>query len=306
MVAICRKYSSDDYDRAVDFLRELYRASDGAPLWLPARFEYAEYLVSPLYMHRGLAIDWKEAIYLWETNNGEIAAILCSENPDENIFIHTKPEFRYLEEVMVSVAEEEIVSGTLNKSTINIECQSGDNYRETVLQKRGYEKQTFVGYSNWRDLNEPLPEIEMPDGYTLQNMVSEEGLDLQHKIDRMTGAFDSESYPVDIYRNMQRAPSYRKEYDLYTTDIEGNVTSFCIIWYDDELNIGCFEPVGTDVNHRRKGLGRATLNAGLKILKQAGVNRAYVGSAGDYRRAFYHASGFTNNIAFYPWMKKLK
>jgi GNAT superfamily N-acetyltransferase len=306
MVATYRKYNENDYGRALDFFRHLYRVSDSVPFWLPLHWEYAEHLVSPLLNYGNSSIDWKETIYLWETNTGVIAAILCSEEPDTNIFLHTSPEFRYLEEEMVYVAEEQIVSGTLNKSKINIWCRSGDTYRELVLQRRGYKKQSDVEYLNWRDLDKQLLKIKIPDGYTLHNMISEESLDLQHKIDRMTGAFNSKPYPIDIYRNMQHAHSYRKEFDLHTTDSDGSVTSFCIIWYDEELNIGYFEPVGTDVNHRRKGLGRATLNAGLQCLKQAGVSKAYVGSAGDDRRSFYNASGFTNSVAFYPWMKELE
>jgi len=94
--------------------------------------------------------------------------------------------------------------------------------------------------------------------------------------------------------------------DLYSTDIDGNVSSFCIIWYDEELNIGYFEPVGTDANHRYRGLGKATLNAGLKCLMQAGASKAYVGSVGDDRRSFYNAAGFTNSVFFHPWMKELE
>ncbi len=306
MVAKCRRYNVNDYDRGFNFFRELYRERYNVRHWLPMRWEYAEYLVSPLMKDRGSLIDWKETIYLWETDTGEIVAILCSEDPAEDIFVHTRPEFRHLEEEMISVAEEGIIYGTLNKEAINVWCQNDDIYRESILEKRGYEKQIAVEYLNWRDLDNQLPEIKMPDGYILHNMVSEEGLDLQHKITRMTGAFDSEPYPIDIYRNMQCAHSYRKELDLYTTDSDGNVTSFCIIWYDEELNIGYFEPVGTDANHRRKGLGKATVNAGLRTLRQAGVSRAYVGSAGDDRRSFYNASGFTNSVAFHPWMKELE
>lgn len=306
MAATYRKFSADDYDRAFNFFRELYRASENVPHWLTGRWEYTEYLVSPLLKYRGSPVDWKDTIYLWETDSGEIVAVLCSENPDENIFIHTRPEFRYLEEEMITVAEERVISGTLHKSSAYIWCQRGDAYRESLLRERGYKQQPFVEYLNWRDLDKPLPETKMPDGYTFHDMVSEEGLDLQHKITRMTGAFDSESYPIDIYRNMQRGPSYKKEFDLYSTDRDGNVTSFCIIWYDAELNIGYFEPVGTDANHRRKGLGRATINFGLKYLKQAGVSKAYVGSAGDQWMSFYDASGFTNRVAFHPWMKELE
>ena len=306
MAVTCRKYKINDYNNVINFFRGLYRVSDNVPFWLPSRWEYAEYLVSPLHKYGGSSIDWKETIYLWETDTGEIAAVLCSENPDENIFIHTMPEFRYLEEDMIDIAEEKIISGTLDRSRINVWCQQDDIYREDILQKRGYEKQKAVDYLNWRDLDKRLPDIKRPDGYTIHDMVSEEGLDLQHKIARMTGAFDSRPYPVDIYRIMQSAPSYRKEFDLYTTDTDGNVTSFCIIWYDEALNTGYFEPVGADASRRRKGLGQAILNAGLKRLKQAGVARAYVGSSGDDRRAFYNASGFDNSLAFHPWTRELK
>jgi len=305
MVTTCRKYNKNDYKRALDFFRDLYRLSDDLPFWLPSRWEYAEYLVSPLHKYRGSSIDWKETIYLWEADFNEIVALLCSESPDENIFIHTKPEFRFLEEEIVDVAEEQIILGTLRKSKINIWCRHGDSYRESMLQKRDYKKLNAVEYLNWRELDKQLPETEMSDGYTLHDMVSEEGLDLKQKITRMTGAFNSGPYPVDIYRNMQSASSYRKEFDLYTTDTDGNVSSFCIIWYDEELNIGYFEPVGTDSDHRRKGLGKAVLNAGLKRLKQAGVSRACVGSAGDDRKSFYNVSGFTDSLAFHPWTKEL-
>jgi hypothetical protein len=305
MIVACSRYNSNDYDRVFNFFRNLYRNSNNVPFWLPARWEYAEYFVSPLHKYRGTSIDWKETVYLWETDSGVITAVLCSEHPDDNIFINTLPEFKYLEEEMVSVAEEKIISKTLQKTRINIWCQNGDTYRESILRKRGYEKQNEVEYLNWRDLDKPLTEVKMPDGYTLHNMVNEEGIDLKHKIMQMTGAFNSETYPVEIYRNMQSSPSYRKKFDLYTTDNLGNVISFCIIWYDLELNIGYFEPVGTNAAQRRKGLGRATLNAGLNCLKQDGVSKAYVGSYGDDRMSFYNASGFTNRIAFHPWSKEL-
>ena len=94
--------------------------------------------------------------------------------------------------------------------------------------------------------------------------------------------------------------------DIYSTDSDGNVTSFCIIWHDEKLNTGYFEPVGTDKNHRHKGLGKATLNAGLRHLMQAGVRKAYVGSSGDDWKALYYAAGFTHSVAFHPWMKELE
>lgn len=255
--------------------------------------------------HRENPVDWKETIYLWENDLREGVAILCAENPDSNIFVHTLPDYRHLEEEIVMLAEEQIIRRTLKISEMDVWCQDGDEFRESILRNRGYCKKEEVEYLNWRDLRSSLPELEMPAGFKLHDMVSEEGLDLQKKIDRGTGAFDSPTYPVEIYRTMQSGPSYRKDLDLYTSDVDGNVSSSCTIWYDEELNIGYFEPVSTDARHRRKGLGRAMLNAGLRRLKHAGADKAYVGSAGGDRRTFYNASGFSNSIAFYPWTREL-
>lgn len=301
-----KKYQLEDYGRVFNFFRELYRECEKVPFWLPARWEYAEYLISPLHKGRNYLIDWKETIYLWEDNNGKIVGVLCSESPDENIFVHSKPDFTHIEEEMIIFAEDKIISEILQKPKIDIWCQEDNSYRESVLQSRGYKRQEVVEYLNWRDLSEDLPETELPSGYTLHNMVTEEALNLLHKIERLTGAFDSKPYPIEVYRTMQSGPSYRNEFDLYTTDLNGEVTSFCIIWYDEELNIAYFEPVGTVAEHRRKGLGRATLSAGLQTLKKAGVDKAYVGSYGNERMAFYNASGFNCRSAYHPWSKSTR
>ena len=76
MVSTYRKYNVNDYDRTLNFFRELHRVSDNVPFWLPSRWEYTDYLLSPLLKYRGTFIDWKETIYLWETNTNEIVAIL--------------------------------------------------------------------------------------------------------------------------------------------------------------------------------------------------------------------------------------
>ena len=63
MAVTYKKYGINDYERAFNFFRELYRASENVPHWLTGRWEYTEYLVSPLLKYRGSPIDWKETIY---------------------------------------------------------------------------------------------------------------------------------------------------------------------------------------------------------------------------------------------------
>lgn len=296
-------YTPQDYDKVIAFFRELYSTSGDLPYWLPQRFEYTEFFVSYLNKYRGVEPDWKETIYLYQDETGKLVGLVCSENPDENMFLFALPGYKYLEKDMI-VKAEQTVRDILKRSEIKIWCDDTDLIRIADLEKSGYKKcDAEVEYLNWMDLTRSIPEFKMPDGYTLHDMTDETNLDLQQKIDKITAAFDSETYPVPIYRNLQSGPSYRKDLDLYATGQDGTIATFCFVWADEELNIGYFEPVGTDARHRRKGLGRAILNVGLQRLKQAGVAKAFVGSYGDERMAFYDASGFTNRITLHPWLK---
>ena len=229
MTTTRKKFQPGDYKRVVGFLRELYRdyAQQGdVPYWLPQRWEYAEYLVCPLHKDRGIIPDWKETVHYWEDDQGELVALICSETPDEQIFILTRPDYRYLEAEMIEFAEAEIVPHIVQKKELKVWARDNDQQLQALLTGHGYAMCPEVEYLNWIDLKADLPGFELPEGYLMHDMVNEEGLDLQKKIDSMTAAFESKTYPAAIYRDMQKGPSYRKEYDLYTTDQNGVVCSF--------------------------------------------------------------------------------
>ncbi len=304
MKTISKKYTPADYDRIIEFFRELHQTSEHTQYWLPQRFEYAEFFVALLNKSRGAELDWKETIFYWEDEKGKIVALLCSENPDENIFIFTLPEYRQLEGEMIHKAEK-VIKEVVKNNTIKLWCDDSDIFRKQTLSSLKYAENEEVEYLNWIDLTGAIPVFKLPERYAVHDMVDETGLDLQHKIDKITAAFDSPTYPVEIYRSLQKGPSYRKEFDFYTTDSKGEVVSFCIIWIDPELNVGYIEPVGTDAQHRMKGLARATINIGLHRLKQAGINKAFVGSYGDDRMKFYNLSGFTNRITLHTWSRNI-
>jgi mycothiol synthase len=299
-----RSYGSDDYARVMAFLRRLYMLDPDQPYWLPARWEYATYLVAPLYCYRGYP-DWTQTIRIWEDDGDGIVAIVNSENPDKQAFLHVHPSYRNLESELLRWAEENIATPAEGSDAkeILVWAINGDTTREGLLTDRGYVRQDTSDYLLWQELDQKLPNLPIPEGYSVHTML-EEG-DLDEKIACMTGAFRSGPYPREIYETMQSAPSYRPEFDLFTRDAGSTVTSFCIIWVDAELKTGYFEPVGTHPEHQRRGLGGATLSEGLRRLKHIGIRRAYVGAGGDWRKAFYTSAGFTGAILFRPWQKHL-
>ena len=50
---------------------------------------------------------------------------------------------------------------------------------------------------------------------------------------------------AETYRELQRAPDYRKHLDLYVVAPDGAFAACCIAWHDPVNRVGTFGPVGT-------------------------------------------------------------
>lgn len=96
---------------------------------------------------------------------------------------------------------------------------------------------------------------------------------------------------------MSNAPSYNPQLDLSVVNDAGEVVSFCNIFWDSSNRIGVLEPVGTSINYRKLGLGRAVLHEGFNRLKQLGASKVYVGSM----QPFYEKLGFTTEVWLQVW-----
>jgi ribosomal protein S18 acetylase RimI-like enzyme len=96
------------------------------------------------------------------------------------------------------------------------------------------------------------------------------------------------------YLAFMRSPAYVRDNDLVAVAPDGRVGAFTIVWPDAELSVAQFEPVGTDPDFQRRGLGRAIIAAGLARLAAAGIARARVMTVAGNTAAvgLYLACGF--------------
>jgi ribosomal protein S18 acetylase RimI-like enzyme len=96
------------------------------------------------------------------------------------------------------------------------------------------------------------------------------------------------------YRAFMSSPGYVPDHDLVAVAPDGRVAAFAIVWTDDVLRIGQFEPVGTDPDFVRRGLGRAVMGAGLARLAAEGMTHARVMTNGENIAAIglYESCGF--------------
>ena len=87
-------------------------------------------------------------------------------------------------------------------------------------------------------------------------------------------------------------------------DPDGEIASFCTIWYDDVTRTAYIEPVATIPEHLRRGLARATLTEGLQRLQELGAVRAFVGGYEPAANALYASTLSPVHASSQQWIKK--
>ncbi|ULO09601.1 GNAT family N-acetyltransferase [Paenibacillus sp. 19GGS1-52] len=83
---------------------------------------------------------------------------------------------------------------------------------------------------------------------------------------------------------------------------DGNFVSYCGMWYDLEAGFAVIEPVATDPDYRKMGLGKAAVLEGIRRTGELGAKTALVGSS----QQFYYSIGLHPFSTSTIWTKKVK
>ena len=288
MNIIARPYHDEkDYFRIRTLLQDIY-AIGGPPIYCS---------IGDLDWWRFKDEDPDAAIAtarLWEKSDGKLVGVAWPEESEVNLFVH--PHHRYLEDEMLAWADEwriekaRVESGCLELSADSFDT---DEPRNAVLRHRGYERTDSYSHYRMRSLDEPIPELSLPAGYSIRHVRGEEDLHQRVTVHRDAFAPYTNVTP-DKYRAIMNAPTYRSELDLVVEAPDGSFASFCIVWYDERNIFGVFEPVGCHPQHRRRGLTRALMAEELRRLKRLGATFASVGSEDDNAasNSLYESLGF--------------
>jgi GNAT superfamily N-acetyltransferase len=303
-----RKYQSDDdHWKIRSFLREVFLTNERREIsWPLYRWDYWRWHVN----ENTFKFDLSAAIFLWETPAGRLAAVLHPDGAGE-AFLQVHPEFHTpeLEVEMLSAAETQFATTQADGSQrLVVWAHENDPVRQDVLQRRGYSKNKWPPeQQRCRAMNQPIPEITPPDGYTLRAL----GDVAEHPARSWVSwkAFhpkepDEKYEGWDWYANVQRAPLYRRDLDLVAVAPDGEFAAFCTLWFDDVTRTAAFEPVGTHPDHQGKGLGKALMAEGLCRVRDLGATLCTVGSYSEAAGALYASLGFTEYDLSEAWAKE--
>ena len=130
----------------------------------------------------------------------------------------------------------------------------------------------------------------LPEGFGLKSLADDNDL---HKLDRVLwrGFGHGDEPPDDGIEGrefMQSAPNYRKDLNVVVEAPDGNFVSYCGMWYEPVHSVAYVEPVATDPDYRRMGLGSAAVMEGIRRCGKMGAQVAYVGT----NKPFYMSMGF--------------
>lgn len=301
MSTLERSYDpSTDFGRVRDFLIHTYQLTQTPLNWLIERWDYSKHFITKL-IGPGTSY-WEADIRLWENAEGEIVGVVNHEGRSGEAFLQVHPDYHYIEDAMIAWAEEHLYEVVDDQRQLAIWVFGENPQRAALLQARGYEQQTDIGRKFVRSLREPIPSASLPDGYTLRSLRPDD--DLAKRCRVMGRAFGSDPLPIEIYQSLQQAPGYRLDQDLIVEAPDGTFAAFTLVWYEPMSQIGMFEPVGTDPDYRRLGLGRALMYAGCQMLREFGATQLYVGTGTAIPATrLYESTGFSVLLTETLWRK---
>ena len=311
MTVKLRKYKQQDFLPIRDFLVDTYQII-GKPLnWRLERWNYARYFVAPMlgtYGQGEPSIEdslkairfWEDTIGVWENDESKIVGVVSSENPElGQAFVQRHPQYTHLLAEMLDYAEATFTDK--EKSTLKIQIYEYDEPLQALVQQRGYRQEAEHPEYDSVFVIKDLPEPKLPEGYVVRSMAQENDIELRREVfGRAFNHPDPAEWPSAFsYEELQKAPDYRKDQDLYIVGPDGEYVSCCIVWYDGKNKMGVLEPVGTHPDFRRKGFGREVVMEGIRRAAALGAEIVCVGSG----QRFYEAIGFQKKYVSFTWTR---
>jgi ribosomal protein S18 acetylase RimI-like enzyme len=316
-----RQYDHDrDFLRIRDFLVETFSLTAQPLNWRLERWNYARYFITPLLATDGVAeadmAAYEAAIRLfdqstgvWENGAGDIVGVVNIEHADRShrgwgeAFFQRHPAYDPLLPEMLDFAEAHLRNR--ERDLLFIPIYDHDEAFQAVVQARGYQRNEE--YTLWDSVlaikGEP-PKYTLPEGYRLQSMADDNDLERRRRAFGLGfNHLDPKDWPSLLSnQELQRAPDYRPDLDLYVVAPNGEFVSFCIAWWDERNRIASLEPVGTVAEYRRQGLARAVVLEAIRRVAAMGAERAFVGSD----QAFYLSLGFELTCGGHHWEKEFR
>ena len=260
-----------------------------------AYFQFGDLMWRMHYLPNGF--DETTDIRIWSGDDGRICGFVFYLPLDNNPELFLRPEFydSQIADEMVSWAVTRAMAS--NVSSIETSCSDYDITKAEFLKRSRFQLFDDVMVFMERKLDDSIPVCQLPSGYSILSSVD------HPEFASITG----KSITREQYKYICNASGYKNELGLRVCYQNQEIVSGCICWYDDIGNCGEFEPVGTNEEHRGKGLAFAVLTMTMANLKQYGADTVYVRTGKNNVPAIclYQKLGFNITNEDFGWKRSV-
>jgi GNAT superfamily N-acetyltransferase len=284
MTVTCRSYSSEPFfsqDNLLvrDFLLRINQTELYEPNFTWTRWEW-------MTTHSSLDRSMLSRIGLWE-DEGQLVALATYESRLGEAFLVTDPSYRYLIPTMIDYAKEYLS----NEQGLTLVVADNDRIFQRTASAKGFIPTTKGDHTSAIDLDSSL-DYNLPEGFRI--ISKEESWDWYQYNRVMWRGFNHEGpVPEDensiaIRKQMLSSSMIRPELVLAVISPQGEYVAHCGAWYRVGDSCAEIEPLATDPDFRKRGLGKAVVFEALKRCAKLGAKQAMVGSS----QQFYYSIGF--------------
>jgi mycothiol synthase len=261
-----RPYRSDyDWDQMMALL---------AAAWKPEGLATVETIGGYSWWRR--TPGWSRTLRLWEDEAGRLAGLTVLEPGSLEFHLHPDYQDTDLAQQILTWAEEQCrdeAATERREAELSISASDHDGPRIELLERNGYQRGAVAWYGMFRPLTGPLETSPLPEGFTVRPLELHE---VPARVALVRAVWPGNEVTEAKYAEIRGLPHYHPELDLVVADPDGDLAAFAIVWLDDVNRTGNFEPVGTHLDFRRRGLGRAVILEGMRRANALGAHTACV------------------------------
>ena len=185
-------------------------------------------------------------------------------------------------------------------------CHESETERRALLERAGFNPLSAEDLRLVCSPDAPLPATSLPPGFVLRRGVHGEQ-ELEQYQDLHRAVFDGIGMGLEYHMS----PAYQPDLDLIAVDAAGTFAAFCLCDLHQvadssgEYTVGEIGVIGTRPTHRRCGLGRALLLAGMHLLRECGATSVFLETQQDNAAALhlFTSVGF-RAVSVWQWMTK--
>lgn len=289
---------ASDYRRVDAFLVEHYLPGNADGNWIRPQWEYMNF-------HPALQTEHLDRIGIWE-DGGRIVGAATYESTLGDAFLQVDPAYRHLLPAMLDYAEEYLsITTDDGLKYLRVYVNDFDEELTALVRACGYEKSSEdTRPMSQLDIPKPFPQIRLPEGFRLTSLAEDCDWAKVHRV--LWRGFDHAGEPpagdeeLESRRIMFDTPTASRALKIAVAAPNGDFVAFCGMFYEPAHRYAYVEPVATDPDYRRMGLGKAAVLEGVRRCAELGAAVAYVGSD----QLFYQAIGFRTIFAAEGWIKR--